>query len=329
LIAITVMEAWMMLVMDDETAVGAVLNPPQLKRFRQICAVTGKIEPRYNGFTKHVLLADDRAFLFPRNHTLVRLLERECGIYGAIEHPLIPALRGSWRDLMVSPYPFFAVTRLAGRPVDGISYEDMAPLATQLGRAIASYHGVSSDRVPQGMRKGATPRAPGSAHFTPIRSLGGVEQIAAAAASFVGASFSAEVTKALEAVEDLAPVLAHGDLHEAHLLVDESGTLTGILDWGFAGLLSPLCDFTCSQFDRELLAAEPCYGALRRQLWTAYADRRSVPLPAWDQVQLALTAFDITALAPEVQSQYFWHQGTEWRAERRAAAIDCLRALLR
>ena len=37
----------------------------------------------------------------------------------------------------------------------------------------------------------------------------------------------------------------------------------------------------------------------------------------------------ITALAPEVQSQYFWHQGTEWSAERRAAAIDCLQALLR
>jgi aminoglycoside phosphotransferase (APT) family kinase protein len=310
--------------MDDEAAVGAVLNPPQLKRFREICAVTGKIEPRYNGFTKHVLLADDRAFLFPRNHTLVRLLERECAIYEAVDHPLIPALRGSWRDIKVSPYPFFAVTRLAGAAVEGISYEDMMPLATQLGAAIAGYHDVPADRVPEGMSKG-----PGKQHFTPIRSLGGVEQIAATAASFIGASYSAELTKALDAVEALAPVLAHGDLHETQILADDSGALTGILDWGFAGLLSPLCDFTCSQFDRKLLSAEPEYGALRRHLWAAYADRRSASLPAWDQVHLALTAFDITALAPEVLSQYFWHQGTEWRAKRRAAAVDCLRTLLR
>ena len=68
--------------MDDETATLAVLPPPALDRFRQVCGVTGPIEPRFDGYTKLVLLTPDRAFLFPRNHTIVLPLERECDVYG-------------------------------------------------------------------------------------------------------------------------------------------------------------------------------------------------------------------------------------------------------
>jgi aminoglycoside phosphotransferase (APT) family kinase protein len=135
--------------------------------------------------------------------------------------------------------------------------------------------------------------------------------------------------EALRAAEALAPVLAHGDLHEAQILLDASGsgTLTGILDWGFGGVLSPLVDFTCS-WKSELFAAEASYGDIRRQMWAAYADRRSAPLPTWEQVHLALTTFDITALAPETNSHYYWQEDGEWRAMRRAAARDCLLAML-
>jgi hypothetical protein len=98
--------------MDDETAVAAVLVPPQLKRFREICEVDGPIEARFEGYTKHVLLTDDRAFLFPRNHTIVTQLERECDVYATVDHPLVPKLLGRWHEPAISPYPFFAVTRL-------------------------------------------------------------------------------------------------------------------------------------------------------------------------------------------------------------------------
>jgi hypothetical protein len=100
--------------MDDETAVLAVLVPPQLARFRQVCRVDGAIEPRFDGDTKHVLLTADRAFLFPRNHTLVEQLERECDVFATVGHPLVPRLLGRWHDPGISPYPFSAVTRLAG-----------------------------------------------------------------------------------------------------------------------------------------------------------------------------------------------------------------------
>lgn len=318
--------------MDDATAVLAVLPPPGLARFRQVCQVDGPLEPRFEGYTKLVLLAEDRAFLFPRNHTIVAQLERECAVYATLDHPLVPRLLGRWHEERISPYPFFAVTRLAGRAPRRVSPEDLPALAAQLGAALAACHDTPLERVPPSLWANAwqePPPAPPTALdcYSPLRYLGGAERLAEAAATFLGAAASPALLEALRAAEALAPVLAHGDLHDGQLLVDGAGALTGILDWGFGGLLSPLVDFTCS-WTRELFAAEADYGDIRRHVWAAYAERRSAPLPTWEQVHLALTAFDLAALAPETKSHYYWQASPEWRAARRAAARDSLLAAL-
>jgi hypothetical protein len=54
-----------------------------------------------------------------------------------------------------------------------------------------------------------------------------------------------------------------------------------------------------------------------------------VRLPSWEQVYLALTTFDIVALAPETETHYYWQKSAEWQAARRAAAGHCLQALLK
>jgi aminoglycoside phosphotransferase (APT) family kinase protein len=318
--------------MDDETAILAVLPPPALDRFRRVCEIAGAIEPRFDGYTKLVLLTPDRAFLFPRNHTIVGQLERECAIYGALDHALVPRLVGRWQDERISPYPFFAVTRLAGRAAASLTAETLPAIAAQLGAAIAACHDTSLDIVPRSLWANAwtePPPAPPTAAtcFSPLRLLGGAERLAKAAASYSGIGRSARLLEALSAAEALAPVLAHGDLHEGHVLIGDSGALTGILDWGFGGVLSPLVDFI-GNWNPEAFAAETLYGDLRRHMWAAYAARRSAPLPAWGAVQLALAAFDITALAPETRSHYYWQASPQWRAARRAAAGERLLAML-
>lgn len=319
--------------MDDETAVGAVLVATQLRRFREVCEVAGPIEPRFDGATKHVLLAADRAFLFPRNHTIVGQLERECDVYATVDHPLVSKLLGRWDEPAISPYPFFAVTRLRGSVPGDLSPEHLQALAEQLGIALAACHDISLEGVPPRLWANPwsdPPPTPPTATecYTPLRDLGGAERLAEAVAPSVGPAARTRLLEALEAVDAMDPVLAHSDLYERHLLLDASGTLTGILDWGFGGVLSPLVDFTCSQWDSASWAAERSYGDLRRHLWTAYAAHRSAPLPSWEQVHFALTAFDIVALAPETESHYYWQKSAEWQAARRAAACHCLRALL-
>lgn len=320
--------------MDDETAIAAVLVPPQLKRFREVCEVAGPIEPRFDGYTKHVLLTDDRAFLFPRNHTIVAQLERECDVYAAVDYPLVPKLLGRWDEPAISPYPFFAVTRLRGSVPGDMSPEHLRMLAGRLGAALAACHDISLEHVQRRLWANAwsePPLTPPTATecYSPLRELGGAERLAESVAPFVGPAARTTLLEALEAIDAMDPVLAHGDLYEGHLLLDESGTLTGILDWGFGGVLSPLVDFTCSQWDSASWAAERSYGDLRRHLWAAYAEHRSVPLPRWEQVHLALTTFDLVALAPETETHYYWQKSAEWQAARRAAARDCLQAQLK
>ncbi|TDU87939.1 phosphotransferase family enzyme [Kribbella voronezhensis] len=319
--------------MDDEAAVAAVLVATQLKRFREVCEVDGPIEPRFNGATKHVLLADDRAFLFPRNHTIVAQLERECDVYATVDHPLVSKLLGRWDEPAISPYPFFAVTRLQGSPRADRSPEHLRTLAVQLGATLAACHDIGLERVPRRLWANAwsePPTTPPTAAecYTPLRELGGAERLADAVAPGVGPAARKMLLEALRTVDTMDPVLAHGDLYEDHLLLDASGALTGILDWGFGGVLSPLVDFTCSQWDSASWAVESSYGDLRRHLWTAYAERRSTPLPSWEQVHLALTTFDITALAPETKTHYYWQKSPEWQATRRATAQASLKAQL-
>jgi len=318
--------------MDDETAVLAVLNRGALRRFREVCEVVGPIVPQFDGFTKHVLLADHRAFLFPRNHTIVDQLERECAFYATLDQPLVPRLLGRWEDRRISPYPFFAVTRLTGRTTGAFSSEMLPTLAGRLGAEIAACHETSLALVPQRLWANAwqepPPALPTAATcYSPLRELGGAERLADTAAAFTGAARSARLLEALRAAEAMAPVLAHGDLHEAQLLMDTSGALTGILDWGFGGVLSPLVEFTCS-WKTDSFAAEAAYGDIRRHMWTAYTKHRTGPLPTWDEICLALTAFDITALAPETRSHYYWQESPEWRAARRFAARAALLAAL-
>jgi aminoglycoside phosphotransferase (APT) family kinase protein len=124
-------------------------------------------------------------------------------------------------------------------------------LRPQLGAAIAACHETSLALVPQRLWANAwkePPASPPTADtcYSPLRELGGAERLADAAMAFTSQPRSARLLEALKAAEAIDPVLAHGDLHEAQLLVDPSGALTGILDWGFGGALSPLVEFTCS-----------------------------------------------------------------------------------
>ena len=137
--------------MDAETAVLAILPPPSLERFRRVCEVEGPLDPRFNGYSKLVLLTADRAFLFPRNHTIVAQLERECAVYSTLDHPFVPRLLGRWEHPGISPYPFFAVTRLAGHAAASLSPERLPALAAALGAALAACHEISLDATPRSL----------------------------------------------------------------------------------------------------------------------------------------------------------------------------------
>lgn len=64
------------------------------------------------------------------------------------------------------------------------------------------------------------------------------------------------------------PVLVHGDLHLRHLLVDDAGRATGVVDWGDVCLADPAVDLAIgyAAFEAEARAAFfDAYGPVSRE----------------------------------------------------------------
>jgi aminoglycoside phosphotransferase (APT) family kinase protein len=91
------------------------------------------------------------------------------------------------------------------------------------------------------------------------------------------------------ALEDLAicaPVLVHGDACENQFLVDANLAITGVLDWGRAGIGHPLFDFDFGEWDTELFRFEAQFESLRRGMWEGYTEHRDTALPDFASVHM-------------------------------------------
>ena len=125
----------------------AVLIPPRLTRFRELVQIGDEqLDVDFTGWNKFVVLAAERAYLFPRKANDVEWFERELAAYRVLEPiglPIVPRLLGEWRDETIYPYPFAAVSRLPGTHPADASY-----LLDQLGRAIAQWHEISPPEIP-------------------------------------------------------------------------------------------------------------------------------------------------------------------------------------
>src|SRR6185437_13655237 len=125
--------------------ISAVLIPPQLARFRTLTGVgDGDLEVNVTGWNKYVILAADRAFLFPRAPSALEWFMREIRIYRSLpaELALVPRVLDVWNEEDVYALPFAAVTRLPGTPPD-----DAATLMHELGTAIAQWHALDPARL--------------------------------------------------------------------------------------------------------------------------------------------------------------------------------------
>jgi aminoglycoside phosphotransferase (APT) family kinase protein len=258
----------------------AVLIPPQLARFRALADLGDTpIAVDLTGWSKYVLLAGDRAFLFPRHESNVEWFHRELDAYRALQPiglPVVPRVMGEWREEAVYPFPFAAITRLPGtRPPDA------ALVLDQLGRAIARWHGLVPPDLP-----GARPPADhDTAAMRWLRRALDPEttyDAAAEAADRLGRRWQlARWAELLESAARHRHVLVHGDIHEDQLLaVDDQ--LTGILDWETARIDHPFWDFDLGEWGTGLWRRRRRdFSHLWAVLWRAYADERGLdPDPA-------------------------------------------------
>ena len=184
------------------------------------------------------------AFRFPRREIALPGLRREMALLPVIAHQLpfaVPDAAYPGQPSELFPWPWFGSTLIPGHEVQDRDLSDDAreQLARDLGVFLNALHSIS---VPDNIDLPVDPngRADMAARVPSTRaSLLELDPSGALLARAAGILDSAEQFPTTENL-----VLTHGDLHFRHVLVDDHGGLTGIIDWGDVCLSDPGIDMS-------------------------------------------------------------------------------------
>ena len=184
-------------------------------------------------------------FRFPRRQSAVSLLNTENQVLPELASrvPLpVPVPKWIGKPSQRFPWPFAGYRILPGRPVLGAGLDDEARwrLAKPLAEFLKALHSIpTADAQVWGIETD-------SFHRLDIRKF--VEKILPRLHDLAERKVIEDLSPLLRIVEE-APasvpnprILLHGDLEAEHLLVDNSHSLTGIIDWGDVQLGHPSLD---------------------------------------------------------------------------------------
>jgi aminoglycoside phosphotransferase (APT) family kinase protein len=182
------------------------------------------------GWDNTVWLVDERwVFRFPRRELAIPGVEREIAALGRIAAcvPLpIPEPVFVGRPNANFRWPFFGARHLPGNEPFGLSEAERAGLARPFAAFLRALHGVQVDGLP------ADPFGRGDMVRRVANTRDRFAELAAAGLWHAPSSIDEVLTAAADLPAPEPTVVAHGDLHIRHLLVDEAGALCGVIDWG-------------------------------------------------------------------------------------------------
>jgi aminoglycoside phosphotransferase (APT) family kinase protein len=176
------------------------------------------------GWDNTVWLADERwVFRFPRRRLAIPGVEREMATLRLLARQLPlpvpePAFLGRATDAF--PWPFFGAALVPGRELADADLDDAARarLARPLGEFLRALHAVDVPDLP------ADPFGRADMRRRTVQTAARLEEI--------GMPAPAALLEQAAALPPAEPsVVAHGDLHVRHLLVDD-GEASGVIDWG-------------------------------------------------------------------------------------------------
>ena len=202
----------------------------------------------------------------------------------------VPELLG--RPTPELPRPFWGARRIPGREIAHAPQpaEDRLAAADAVGRFLGALHApeVAAGAAAAAATAGAALPVDPLRRGDPAVLAGRVRpRLAQLAAVGVPAPWSA-LEDLLAAGERLAPpagdpVLVHGDLHVRHVLVDDDGAATGVVDWGDTALADPAVDL--------MVAWSAFAGPARAALLAAYGR----PVPGGTELRARVLAVHVGA----------------------------------
>ncbi|HEV3089746.1 MAG TPA: phosphotransferase [Candidatus Elarobacter sp.] len=204
------------------------------------------VEPFGNGWDNTAYLVGDiYVFRFPRRTIAVELIEREIAILPIIAPLLptpIPVPRFTGTPAETFPWPFAGYAHLAG--TTACALPDAAggeALARELGVFLRALHAIDpSAAVERGLPPDQLGRLVHERRLAMAR-----DRLDA----LRGAGIIDDPQPLLDEMSAIAPQpgegalrLVHGDFYARHVLVDDRGELSGVIDWGDMHLGDPALD---------------------------------------------------------------------------------------
>ena len=182
------------------------------------------------GWDNTVWLADGRwVFRFPRREFAIPGVERELAALPVLA-PLLPlpipdpVFAGAPTEEF--PWPWFGAAHIPGGEPLGLDERARRALARPFARFLRALHDADVDGLPADPmgRADMAIRVPATEKALADLEAEGLWRTPASVAPLLAEA------RSLAPVE--ATVVAHGDLHMRHLVVDPAGTLVGVIDWG-------------------------------------------------------------------------------------------------
>lgn len=207
------------------------------------------VRPLAEGWNNALYLVDGQwLFRFPRRKSAAALLEVELALLPglALRLPLrVPYPLFTAEPTPTFPHPWYGYAAISGRahaPHDA-SEATLRRAARRLGRFLRVLHAVDPA---QGRRWGLPPDT-----LRRLDVAGRRGKVDDRLSFAVGAGYGAVVDCAREVLRDTpsdlplrGDVLIHGDLHPRQVLFDDTGDVSGVIDWGDAHLGDPACDLS-------------------------------------------------------------------------------------
>lgn len=193
---------------------------------------------------KVVLIGNDLLFRFPRRTIALPGIEREIEwlpwIAERVDVPVpVPLYVGDYDG-----WPFWGGLHLAGDELAQRPEVDHVPVAVAVGRFLAALHTTELTETPPSELP-VDPFGRADSASRAVRARGVLDEL-------IGLGLW-EDDPAINAILDAGsrlgpvtgmPVLSHGDLYSRHLLVDEFGLVSAVIDWGDLCLAVPAVDLS-------------------------------------------------------------------------------------
>jgi len=213
-------------------------------------------------------------FRFPRRQIAIELILTETRLLplAAPRLPLpVPLPEFVGQPTEHYPWPFSGYRMLAGRTAcaAGLDERQRTAAAEPLARFLAALHAIDADE--------AAARGAGPDNFGRLVAQRRVPLLQErlqhlAQAGLIGEPqvWLAILAAAPSGPRGARPVLVHGDLYVRHLLVDQRGRLSGVIDWGDLHLNSPALDLAIAHTFLPASAHEQfrrAYGLIDEETW--------------------------------------------------------------